>query len=152
MPPLPGLEPKPEEEEPAEQEAAATAAEPAVTAAVAPVEAEGAPPAPAAPTPVVAPGLSLAQQEARQAHAAAAKGAAAAVAVAPAGSPPVVSPTWRGGTPFSELAAMSLADAGAADPSMAQLKGLGAHLSAEAPPFVPGGSAGGSPPGSIDGK
>ncbi|KAL4429026.1 hypothetical protein ABPG77_006065 [Micractinium sp. CCAP 211/92] len=152
MPPLPGLEPKPEEEEPAEQEAAAAAAEPAAAAAAAPAEAEGAPPAPAAPAPVVAPGLSLAQQEARQAHAAAAKGAAAAVAVAPAGSPPVVSPTWRGGTPFSELAAMSLADAGAADPSMAQLKGLGAHLSAEAPPFVPGGSAGGSPPGSIDGK
>lgn len=119
--------------------------------------ADGAPstasaPARVAPAPLVAPGLSLAQQEARQAHSAAARGAAAAVAVAPAGSPPVTSPSWRGGTPFSELAAMSLADAGGAEQGAGQLRGLGAHLSAEAPPFVPGVSAGPSAPGSVDGK
>ncbi|KAL4440355.1 hypothetical protein ABPG75_003356 [Micractinium tetrahymenae] len=173
MPPLPGLEPKPEEPEQAEQAeqdaAAASADEPAageVAAAAVPMQvSEAAPapgpapaapaaaeaPVPAAPVPIVAPGLSLAQAEARQAHAAAAKGAAAAVAVAPAGSPPVVSPTWQGGTPFSALAAMSLAEATVAEAtvaeaSMDQLKGLGTHLSAEAPPFVPGA------PGSVDGK
>ncbi|PSC71991.1 Cold shock domain-containing [Micractinium conductrix] len=153
VPPLPGLEPKPEpgpEAEEAEGEAAAEGMEVEAPPAAAPAAAAAL--AAAAPSPVpglvappaVAPGLSLAQAEAKQAHAAAAKHVADAVPVAGVGAAagPVMSPTlsgsWQGSTPFSSLAAMSLTDAAVVEQSLPGLSThLSAHLSAEAPAFVP---------------